>query len=135
MGGKQYIGPILSFTSTSHWDVTCPSRPQLVVDEMLTCLLLGVFAFIIGMLCSILYVHLCCLSVKLCGRLLELVMATVTEQVLAAVVLLTVRFVYCSAQGILTTGDAKHSNNVPTILNDGPSSACKFEHAVRDYYF
>ena len=68
-------------------------------------------------------------------------MATVTEQVLAAVVLLTVRFVYCSAQGcsppagILTTGDGKHSNNVPTILNDGPSSACKFEQVVRDYYF
>ena len=62
-------------------------------------------------------------------------MGTATECVLAAVVLLTVQLVCCSAQdggcsppaGILTTGDEKLSNNVPTILTDhGDSSICKF---------
>ena len=63
-------------------------------------------------------------------------MATTIELVLAAVVLLTVQFVHCSAQGcsppsnILTTGDDKQANNVPTILNTGSSSICKNEHAV-----
>ena len=66
-------------------------------------------------------------------------MGTATERVLAVVVLLTVQFAYCSAQGgcsppvgILTTGDGKLSNNVPTILTGGGSSTCKFEHAVLD---
>ena len=60
-------------------------------------------------------------------------MGTATERVLAAVVLLIVQFAYCSAQGgcsppagILTTGDDKLSNNVPTILTTGSSIICKF---------
>ena len=64
-------------------------------------------------------------------------MGTATKRVLVAVVLLTVQFVYCSAQGgcfppsnILTTGDDKLSNNVPTILTNGGSSICKFEFIV-----
>ena len=68
-------------------------------------------------------------------------MATATERVLATVVLLTVHFVYCSAQdggcsppaGILTTGDGKHSNNVPTILTSVGPSICKIEHSVLDH--
>ena len=69
-------------------------------------------------------------------------MATTAEQVLAVVVLLTVRFVCCSAQdggcspsppmNILVTGDDKLPNHVPTVLTtDG---TCKFEHVVLDYY-
>ena len=61
------------------------------------------------------------------------VMATTTERVLAAVVLMTVRFVYCSAQtggcsppaGILMTGDDKLGNNVPTILSNVGAERCK----------
>ena len=59
-------------------------------------------------------------------------MGTATERVLTAVVLLTVQLAYCSAQGgcsppagILTTGDGKLSNNVPTILTTQFSSVCK----------
>ena len=66
-------------------------------------------------------------------------MGTATERVLAAVVLLIVQFVYCSAQdggcsppaGILTTGDGKLSNNVPTILTNVGSYICKLK-AVLD---
>ena len=68
-------------------------------------------------------------------------MGTATARVLAVVVLLIVQFVYCSAQeggcfppaGILTTGDGKLSNNVPTILTSVGSSLYKLEHAVLDY--
>ena len=67
-------------------------------------------------------------------------MGTNTEKVLAAVVLLTVQFVYCSAQGgcspplnVLTTGDDMLSNNVPTILTTVGAYICKIEHAVLDY--
>ena len=67
-------------------------------------------------------------------------MGAATERVLAAVVLLIVQFAYCSAQGgcsppagILTTGDDKLSNNVPTILTTGSSSICKFQYVVLDY--
>ena len=63
-----------------------------------------------------------------------------TERVLATVVLLVVQFVYCSAQGgcsppagILTTGDDKLSNNVPTILTSAGPYLRKIEHAVLDY--
>ena len=58
--------------------------------------------------------------------------------VLAIMVLLTVQFVYCSAQGgcsppagILTTGDDKHGNNVPMILTN--IGTCKLEHSVLDH--
>ena len=68
-------------------------------------------------------------------------MGTATERVFTTVVLLSVQFVHCSAQGgcsppvgILTTGDGKLSNNVPTILMSGGSSTCKLEHVVLDYY-
>ena len=67
-------------------------------------------------------------------------MGTATERVLAVMVLLTVQFVYCSAQGgcsppagILMTGDDKLTNNVSTILTDGLWSICKLGHAVLDY--
>ena len=59
-------------------------------------------------------------------------MGTVTERVLAAVVLLIMQFAYCSAQGgcsppagILTTGDDKLSNNVPEILSNIGAQYCK----------
>ena len=59
-------------------------------------------------------------------------MGTAAERVLAAVVLLIVQFVYCSAQGgcsppagILTTGDGKLPNNVPTILTNIGAQYCK----------
>ena len=62
-------------------------------------------------------------------------MGTTIERVLAVVVLLIVQFfVYCSAQGgcsppanVLTSGDGKLTNNVPTILHTGTLSICKFE--------
>ena len=68
-------------------------------------------------------------------------MCTATVHVLAAVVLLIVQFVYCSAQGgcsppagILTTGDDKLTNNVPTILTSGGSHICKLEHGLHLLY-
>ena len=64
-------------------------------------------------------------------------MGTAIERVLAVVVLLIVQFVYCSAQGgcspptgILTTGDDKLTNNVPTILTSGGSHICKLKHGL-----
>ena len=63
----------------------------------------------------------------------SLSMATATERVLAVVVLLIVQLVYCSAQDggcsppavILTTGDDKLANNVPTILTNIGAHYCK----------